>query len=169
MESAFQRVTALAEKTLKAMIYALILVASGAILVMIGVTILDIVLRLMRIRFIGAVDIVQIAGAVAIAAALPYTTAVNAHVAIEFLFHKLSRRGRLVLGSILKILTILLFSLTSYQCFIYGGDLLKNNQVTMTLRFPQFWLMYMIAVCLAIVAAVLLHGLLRPHKELMKP
>jgi TRAP-type C4-dicarboxylate transport system permease small subunit len=169
MESGFQRVTALAEKTLKAVIYALILLSSGAVLVMIGVTILDIVLRLMRIRFIGAVDIVQIAGAVAIAAALPYTTAVNAHVAIEFLFHKLSRRGRLVLGSILKTLTLLLFSLTSYQCFVYGGDLLKNNQVTMTLHFPQFWLMYAIAVCLAIVVAVLLHGLLRPHKELMKP
>jgi TRAP-type C4-dicarboxylate transport system permease small subunit len=169
MKSGLSKAAALAEKTLKAVIYALILVSSAAVLVMIGVTILDIVLRMMRIRFIGAVDIVQIAGAVAIAAALPYTTAINAHVAIEFLFHKLSRRGRLVLGSTLKILTILLFSLTSYQCFIYGGNLLKNNQVTMTLRFPQFWMMYMIAVCLAIVVAVLLHSLLRPHKELMKP
>lgn len=156
------------EKILRWIVTVLIWLSSAAILAMIVVTFIDIVLRLLRVRFIGAVDIVQIAGATAIAGAMPYTTAVGAHVAIEFILHKLSRRGRLIMGSLIKILTIALFVFASHRCFLYGNDLRAHHQGTMTLRFPTCWLMYMIAVCLTMVVLVVLYSLLKPNKELIK-
>jgi TRAP-type C4-dicarboxylate transport system permease small subunit len=156
------------EKVLRWMVTILIWLSSAGILAMIAVTFVDITFRLLRLRFTGAVDIVQIAGATAIAAALPYTTAVNAHVAIEFILHKLSRRGRLVMGSIIKIMTIALFVFAAHRSFLYGNDLLSHNQGTMTLRFPMGWMMYMIAVCLSVNVLVVLYSLLKPNKELIK-
>lgn len=156
------------EKVLRWMIIASTGVSGTAILAMIAVTTLDIVLRLMRVRFIGAVDMVQVAGAVAIAAALPYTTAVNAHVAIEFILHKLSRTGRLVMGSIIKIMTSTLFVFAAHRSFLYGSSLYANKQGTMTLQFPVYWIMYMIAVCLSVTALVVVYTLFKPNKELVK-
>ncbi len=156
------------EKTLRWLVTILIWLSSAAILSMIGITVVDILFRLMRIRFIGASDMVQIAGAVSIAAALPYTTAVNAHVAIEFILHKLSRRGRLVAGSIIKMMTLALFVFAAHRSFIHANNLKITNQGTMTLQFPVCWIMYMIAVCLTIVALVVLFTLIKPNKELIK-
>jgi len=156
-------------KTLQAVIKAWIWLSSAAVLAMIAITFVDITLRMLRVRFIGAMDLMQIAGVISIAAALPYTTAVNGHVAIEFFFHKLSHRGRLVLGSLLKTMTLALFAFTSYQCWIYGNNLRDNNQVTMTLHVPQCWMMYLISVSLAMVVLVVLYSLLFPNRELMKP
>jgi TRAP-type C4-dicarboxylate transport system permease small subunit len=156
------------EKTLRWLVTVLIWLSCAGILAMIAVTFLDIAFRLLRLQFTGAVDIVQIAGAVAIAAALPYTTAINGHVAIEFVLHKLSHRGRLVMGSIIKMMTIALFVFAAHRSFLYGNDLRAHNQGTMTLQFPMCWMMYMIAVCLTATVLVVLYSLLKPNKELIK-
>jgi TRAP-type C4-dicarboxylate transport system permease small subunit len=156
------------EKVLRWLITVMIWLSCAGILAMIAVTFVDITFRLLRLRFTGAVDIVQIAGAVAIAAALPYTTAVNAHVAIEFILHKLSHLGRLVMGSIIKLMTIALFVFAAHRSFLYGNDLRAHNQGTMTLQFPMCWMMYMIAVCLTATVLVVLYSLLKPNKELIK-
>jgi TRAP-type C4-dicarboxylate transport system permease small subunit len=156
------------EKVLRWLITVMIWLSCAGILAMIAVTFIDIFCRLLRFRFTGAVDVVQIAGAVSIAAALPYTTAVNGHVAIEFILHKLSHRGRLVMSSIIKMMTIVLFVFAAHRSFLYGNDLRAHNQGTMTLQFPMCWMMYMIAVCLSVVVLVVLHSLLKPNKELIK-
>jgi TRAP-type C4-dicarboxylate transport system permease small subunit len=156
------------EKLLRWIVIVLIWLSSAGILAMIAVTFIDIACRVLRLRFTGAVDMVQIAGAVAIAAALPYTTAVNAHAAIEFLLLKLSHHGRLVLSSFIKLMTLGLFVFAAHRCFVYGGDLQAHDQGTMTLRFPMCWIMYMIAVCRAVNVLVVLYSLLKPNKELIK-
>jgi TRAP-type C4-dicarboxylate transport system permease small subunit len=156
------------EKVLRRLIAAMVGLSSIGVLAMIAVTFVDIVFRLLRLRFTGAVDMVQIAGAASIAAALPYTTAVNAHVAIEFVLHKLSHRGRFVMGSIIKMMTISFFAFAAHRSFLYGNDLRAHNQGTMTLHFPMCWMMYMIAVCLSVTVLVVFYSLLKPHKELIK-
>ena len=50
------------------------------------VTCVDIVLRKLGHPFPGAYDITKMAAAVTISCALPYTTAVKGHVAVEFFF-----------------------------------------------------------------------------------
>lgn len=157
------------ETALKGIVYLLAAVSGLGVLTMMVVTVADVLLRKSPWPMVGGYDIVQIAGAVTIAAALPYTTAVKGHVAIEFFYHKLSRPGRLVLDVFLRCLSMTLFGLASWQCILYGNSLKAAGQVSQTLQWPIFWLPYLIAVCFAVMVLVILHNMLHPGKEMIKP
>ena len=150
-------------------VYALAVVAGLGVLTMMVTTCLDVVLRLFRMPLTGAFDIVKLAGVVAIACALPYTTAVKGHVAIEFFFLKLSRPGRVVLDTVVRLLGMALFGLLSWQSVQYGASLRRSGQVTLTLQLPVFWAPYVIAFSCAVVVLVILHNMLHPGKEMIKP
>lgn len=150
-------------------VYALAVVAGLAILTMMATTCLDVVLRLFRVPLAGAFDIVKLAGAVSIACALPYTTAVKGHVAVEFFFLKLSRPGRVVVDTIVRLLGMALFALLSWQSVQYGASLRRSGQVTLTLQLPVFWAPYVIAFSCAVVVLVILHNMLHPGREMIKP
>ena len=51
----------------------------------------------------------------------------------------------------------------------YGIELQANNQGTVTLRWPVFWLPHWMAVCTAATILVLLYQMMHPGKELIKP
>jgi len=128
-----------------------------------------VVMRLFGSSLTGAVDLVTLAGAVTIACALPYTTAVKGHVAIEFFFHKLSRRWRVVVDSVNRLVLIGVFALVCRECLLYGGKLYRSHEATMTLKIPIFWVPYVVALSAAMVALVVLCHLLHPGKEMIKP
>ncbi|MEN6308266.1 MAG: TRAP transporter small permease [Anaerohalosphaeraceae bacterium] len=156
------------EKIVYYVVRVLAILAAVAVMAMIGVTLVDVILRKTPFPLRGAYDIVQIATAVAIAGALPYTTAVKGHVAIEFLYHKLSRTGRAVLSTFVRLVGIILFGFAAYQFIFYGIDLLKVGQVTPTLKLPMFWVPWLLAFSFAIVVLVYIYEFLRPGKEMMK-
>lgn len=158
-------------KVLKLVIFALAAVSGAALMVMIGTICLDVVIRTRWINrpFIGAYDIVRITGAITLAAALPYTTAVKGHVAIEYFFHKLNRASRLVVDSLMRLLSIALFVFLGWRSILYGMDLRRTGQVTQTLQMPIFWLPWFIGLCSFVVALVILYHLLCPKRELIKP
>ncbi|RJP21792.1 MAG: TRAP transporter small permease [Candidatus Omnitrophota bacterium] len=157
------------EKGLKLLVYALNIVAGLGILTMMVVTCLDIVMRIFGTALIGAYDIVKLTGAVTIACALPYTTAVKGHVAIEFFFLKLNRYGRIVVDSVCRSITMMMFGFLSWRCIQYGISLKVNGEVTPTLQLPTFWVLYVIAFSCGVVVLVTFYHLLRPGKEMIKP
>lgn len=156
------------EKVVYFVVRLLAIVAAMAVMVMIGITLIDVVLRLFRHPFLGAYDMVQIATMIAIAGALPYTTAVKGHVAIEFLYHRLSRIGRAVLSTFVRLVGIALFGFAAYQFILYGIALRKVGQVTPTMQLPVFWIPWMLAFSFAMVVLVYVYEFLCPDKEMMK-
>ena len=147
----------------------LALAAGASVLAMMAITCADVVLRVWGHPFIGAYDLVRIAGVISIACALPYTTAVKGHVAIEYFFHKLSRRARVVVDTIARTIGIALFAALARQSVAYGMSLKHSGQVTSTLQIPIYWVPYLIAFSCAVVALVIFHNLLHPGKEMIKP
>jgi TRAP-type C4-dicarboxylate transport system permease small subunit len=154
---------------LRLVVIALGVVAGLGVLVMMSVICLDVLGRAFGRPLVGAFDIVRIAGAITIACGLPYTTAVKGHVTIEYFFLKLSRRGRVVVDTIARSFGIILFAFLAWQSFKYGLSLLRNGQVSATLQIPLFWVPQVIAVACGVVALVILHNLLHPGKEMIKP
>jgi TRAP-type C4-dicarboxylate transport system permease small subunit len=167
--SLFQQAFAIYSKSLRAVVMALAAVAGAAIVAMILVTCADIVMRLFRHPLIGAYDIVNIAGTITIACAMPYTTAVKGHVAIEFFFHKLRRRGRIIMDIVIRLLMLALFSALAWGCFRHGQALRENGQVTPTLQMPEFWVAYLVAGSCAAMVLVTIHHLLKPGKPMIEP
>ncbi len=156
-------------RVLRTVVYILAAVSGLAILAMIVVTIADVLLRKSPWPIVGAYDIVQIAGGVAISAALPYTTAVKGHVAIEFLYHKLSQSGRLFLDIFLRVLSIGLFGWAAWQFVRYGQSFRAVNQVSQTLQWPIFWLPWLTAFCLVVMVLVIFYNMTHPGKAMIKP
>lgn len=156
---------------LRGLVYVLAVLSGLSVLVLIAVTCADVLLRLPLINrpFIGAYDIVRIAGAVALAAALPYTTAVKGHVAIEYFFHKLNRSSRIVVDSAMRLLSMALFAFLGWRSILYGLELRSTNQVSQTLKLPIFWLPMVIGCCCFVVVLVVMHHLVYPKREMIKP
>jgi len=143
--------------------------AGLGVLTMMTVTCADVVMRLLGSSLIGAVDLVTLSGAVAVAGALPYTTAVKGHVAIEYFFHKLHRRGRIIVDSLSRLFLIGVFALVARACVIHGRKLYASGEVTMTIKIPIFWVPYVIALSSAMVALVIAWHLLHPGKKMLRP
>jgi TRAP-type C4-dicarboxylate transport system permease small subunit len=156
-------------RILKHFVLILAAISGFGIMAMIFVTTLDVVLRLFGVSFIGAYDIVYLSGAITIATALPYTTAVKGHVAIEYFFLKLSRTGRIVVDTIARLLGISLFGILAWHSLRYAESMRKIGQVTSTLQIPVFWVPQLIALSCAITTLVILHNLFHPGKEMIKP
>lgn len=164
-------VLSLYSRMLCLIVHILVVMAGLGVLTMVAVTCIDVILRLPGINrsLFGAYDIVKITGALTLAATLPYTTAVKGHVAIEYFFHKLNRRGRIVVDTIIRLMGMTLFAFLSWRSFIYGLNLYRTGQVSQTLQLPIFWIPYVIGFCCGIVVLVIGHNLLHPGQEMIKP
>ena len=144
-------------------------IAGIGILAMMTVTCVDVVMRKFGSSLTGAMDVVALSGAVTIACALPYTTAVKGHVAIEYFFHKLHRRGRVIVDSASRVFLIGVFALVCWECFRYGHKLYASGEVTMTVKIPIFWVPYVVALSSGMVALVIAWHLLHPGKKMIHP
>ena len=95
--------------------------------------------------------------------------AVKGHVAVEFFFHKLKKRGRIIVDTITRLVSIAFFGLLAYRCVLYGIALQSSGDATPTLQIPTFWIMHVIAFCCVVVTLVIFEHLIHPGKELIKP
>ena len=154
---------------LRILVQALAFLAGLGILSMMGITCLDVVMRFFGKPLIGSYDLVKIASVITIACALPYTTAVKGHVAVEYFFHKLSHRGRIVVDTMSRILIMTLFCILCMQSYKYGLSLYRSGEVSATMQIPMFWVPLVLAFSCAVVALVVLHNLLHPGKVMIKP
>lgn len=160
---------ALYHRALRTSVQALAYVAGAGLMVMVLVTTVDVILRKLSLSLTGAYDVVRIAAVIAVAAALPYTTAIKGHVAIEFFFHKLGRRGRIMVDALMRLGGMALFGLLAWGCVDYGNSLREKGEVSMTLQLPVFWVPYVLAVSCALVVLVKLYHLTHPGKPMIKP
>jgi len=117
---------------------------------------------------INCVDLVRLCSAVTLACAMPYTTAVKGHVAIEYFFHKLGRKSRIAVDSVMRCCSCGLFVFLSVRSFLYGLNLYSMGQVTQTLQVPIFWVAHVISFSCLVVAMVILYNLVNPRREMIK-
>ena len=144
-------------------------VAGMGLLTMMAVTCLDVVMRKLGHPLPGAYDMVKVAAGVTIACALPYTTAIKGHVAVEYFQHKLGRRGRVVVDTLIRLPIMAMFGLFTWELIAYGTKLRTSGEVSMTLQLPVYWVPYVMAFSCAQVVLVTLWHLLHPGKPLIKP
>lgn len=156
-------------RIVRAVSLVLMVVSAAGIFLMMSVVCVDVIMRIFGSPLIGALDIVKILAAITIACALPYTTAVKGHVAIEYFFLKLSRPGRVIVDTIARTVAIGLFAFLARQCFRYALSLKRSGQVTPTLQIPEFWVLYIIGVACAVVVLVIFHNMIHPGREMIKP
>ncbi len=144
-------------------------ITGAGVMFMALATCTDIILRFAGHPVVGVFDLVRVAGAVSMAAALPYTTAVKGHVAIEYFFQKLGKKGRIAADTFSRVVSISFFAILAWEAVQYGIKLKATGEVTPTLQLPLFWVPWIISLSCAVMALVIFHNLLHPGKGLIKP
>jgi len=151
-----------------AVVHVFAFAAGVALIAMALLTCADIAMRLAGRAFKGAYDIVGILAVVAVAGALPLTTAKKGHVAIEFFFGKLGPRTRLVVDSIMRATMIAALGFAVRGLWLQGAKIRLANEVSNTLEIPLFWTYWALAAACALTALVVVFHLLKPGKEMVR-
>jgi len=144
-------------------------IAGVAILLMMVITVADVIMRIFGSSITGAYDLVRACGAVSVACALPYLTAVKGHIAIEFFYHRSGRVGRLAMDTLLRLASLLTFGTLTVFLFRHGLSMLETGEVFPNLGLPVFWIPLLISSSCVLMMIVILYHLLHPGKEFIKP
>jgi len=146
----------------------LTVVACLGLAAMVLITCGDVLLRVLRVPTRGAYDLIKLCGAVTVSCAVPLTTAMKGHVSIEYFFHKLGRRGRVVVDSLMRSLMFAGFVCAAWSSFGYGLRFLKNGEVTSTVEIPVFWVPLLMSFAFAVTSLVVLFHMFYPGRELVQ-
>ncbi len=150
-------------------IIALAYLAGATVLIMMGITVVDVILRIFGTGITGAYDLVRACGVLSVAFALPYVTATKGHIAIEFFYHKCGRLGRVVLDMIFRISSLVIFGILSWQAVLHGSAMYESGEVFPNLGLPVFWIPYVICLSCLLMMVVFIYHLIHPGKEYIKP
>jgi len=154
---------------LRGLIHAMAVVGSFAVVGIILVTVADVIGRQFGMPVKGAYDLVRVLGAVAMGCALPLTKAMKGHIAIEYFFQKMGRRGRALTDTAMRLVLLALFMLLTWQFILQGIKFKDSGEVTTTLHMPMFWVPWLIAGACGVTVGVTLWHLLHPGRSLMRP
>ena len=148
---------------------AMAFIAFFTMLAMIAIVCGDILLRTFGHPVKGAYDLVRVAGVLAVSCALPLTTAMKGHVAIEYFFQKLRHAGRIAVDTLMRLIMLTGFILATAECVRRGFRFLRNGEVTQTIELPVFWVPWVMAVAFALTSFVVFYHLIHPGRDLSRP
>jgi TRAP-type C4-dicarboxylate transport system permease small subunit len=157
-------------KVVRILVMGLAVLGAVAVLIMMGVTWVDVVMRIFGTALKGSADVARVTGAMAAGCALPYTTAVKGHVAVEFFFQRLGRTGRVLVDTLMRLLGMTLFGWFAWCCARLGHQYQTPLlEVYDTLPIPKAAVLYLLSFCCGVVVLVILHNMLHPGREMIKP
>ena len=142
----------------------------GAVALM-GMTLLtcaDVVGRYLGHPIFGSVEIVGFLATIIVAGALPYTYKIGGHVGVEILMQNASRKTQIRVRLITRTLTLILFSLITWQMFLHAAELRQMGEVSMSLKFPTYYIAYILGFGLLIFSVTILETICQDITELRK-
>ena len=154
---------------LRRVIVALAYIAGVSAMLMMGITVIDVILRIFNTGITGAYDMVRACGVISVACGLPYLTAVKGHIAIEFFYHKAGRINRIILDTIIRVSSLVIFGLIAFHTFRHGIALFSKGEVFPNLGLPVFWIPFVISFNSVLMMVVFIFHMLHPGKEYIKP
>lgn len=122
---------------------------------MMGLTVLDVVLRYLGTPIPGTYELVGLTGAVVIGFAIPYTSLVRGHIFVEFLIDRLGKNQRAVVLIFAKALILLLFIGLFINLLRIGMSMADTSEVTQILHIPFHPVVYAMAFCCFIECLVM--------------
>jgi len=156
-------------KGVRILVYLLGFVSALALLFIVVVVMADVIGRIWGSGIRGGMDYIRLASAVVLGGALPYTTAVKGHIAIEFLFRRINKTMKIVIDTLSRLMMLVLFILIIVFMIKHGLSLYRSGEVTSTVQLPIFWVPYWLAISFLVTSLVKIYHILRPGKELIKP
>jgi len=131
-------------------------VGAAVLVCMMLLTVADVVGRLFRSPIPGTFELVGFMGSAVIAFALPYTSVMKGHIAVEVLVQRLPWLARVVINALGAIVSAALFGVVAWRCVVFAEGLRASREVSLTLKAPTYPFVYGIAAGCAVLSLVLL-------------
>jgi len=121
----------------------------------------NIMLRIVWRPIFGTYDFVMFLGSVVVAFALAYCAIQGGHVAVDILVARFSPRTQAIIDSSTSILSIGIFAIIAWQCSVYGTDMWRTGEVSMSVHIPFYPFVYGVGFGCAVLGLVLLADLFK--------
>ncbi|MCD4676287.1 MAG: TRAP transporter small permease [Desulfobacula sp.] len=112
---------------------------------MMMLTVVDVIGRYFKHPIFGSVELTGFFATIIVATALPYTYKMDGHVGVEILVRLLSQKAQLIIDLFTRSLSLALFSIITWQMFIYAHDIKISGEVSMNMEFPIYYIVYLLA------------------------
>lgn len=134
-------------------------IAGGLLILMMGITLLDVILRMFGRPIVGVFELISFLGAGVIGFSMADTSLKKSHVYVDFLITRFSKERQNVLHTTTKILAFSLFALMSWYFVVMGRDFYISKTVSGGLKFPYYPVAFglgasCIAQCLVLVLEI---------------
>ncbi|HOP48527.1 MAG TPA: TRAP transporter small permease [Desulfobacteraceae bacterium] len=130
--------------------------AGGVCLVgMMLLTCADVVSSFFGYPLLGSEEVAGMMAFLLLSFTLPSAELEKAHVGVDLLHMRLSPRVRNINDCVVAFVSTVVFSLVVWQCWLYANEIGESGQVSTTLQFPTFYLIYGVAFACAILALVI--------------
>jgi TRAP-type C4-dicarboxylate transport system permease small subunit len=130
---------------------------AGAILVtMILLTCGNILARIVWVPIKGTFELMGFFGALATALVLGYTQMKKAHISVDILVNRFSRRTQTILNGINTLVCMLFFAVAGWQLTRWASTVWRTGEVTETLRIIYHPFVYAVALGCFLLALSLL-------------
>ena len=145
------------EKTVEGLVTLFRWIGAMALTGMMFLTCADVVMRGAGHPIWGAVETVGFLATLALACSMPHTHAARGHAAVDMVVRKLPLRVQAGVELFTGVLSLALFAAIAWKTIAYANTMRASGQVSMTLEFPTYLLVYAVGLCFGVLC---LNGLL---------
>lgn len=135
-------------------------IAGLSLLGMMLLTCTDVVASFLGYPILGSEEMVALWASVLLAFSLPAAHIARTHVGVDLLYMKFTRPMKKITDIFIKTVSCALFFLIGWQCYQYALELRAAGEVTMTLQFPSYLLIFCVAFALFVKSVVIFFELL---------
>ena len=132
-----------------------------ALVGMMTITTLDVTTRYFGHPIFGAVELVSFMATILLACAMPMTHVENGHVGVDLVVRLLSKRSQALIDTFTGFLSLILFSLICWQSVLYAQSMKRTGEVSMSLEFPSYIFVYVVAVAFGVLGLAIIPQLTR--------
>ena len=130
------------------------------------VTCADVVGRFFNTPILGSVEFVGFFATLTTAFALPYTHQMDAHIGVELVVNLLPQKNQEWVRLVTTTVSFCLFCLVTWRMLIYADTIHQSGEVSMTLKLPEYLIIYLVAVCFLVFSLILIQDLLTLIKKI---
>jgi TRAP-type C4-dicarboxylate transport system permease small subunit len=138
-----------------------LMVAGGVSLLLLTLlATLNVTLRIFRVPVGGTYEVVSFLGAIVTAGALGYTQKRKDHIVVDILSDTFPDSVKRAVDRVSYVLMLVLFSIVSWQTFVYGRRLAVTGELSETLKIAYYPFVFLVSLGFAVLAFTILLDLL---------
>ncbi|NLB18453.1 MAG: TRAP transporter small permease [Syntrophomonadaceae bacterium] len=112
--------------------------------------------RIIRHPVYGTEDYVSLLSLILVSTTIAYCAVQKAHIRIDLVFSRFSQTTQAIVGSIIDLLGLGLFTTVSWQCVALGMRMMKTGDKTMSALITLYPFLFVVAFGCALFSLVLL-------------